>query len=306
MAETIGTVFLFQNNYFKPSIILSYKLKKRKKMYIIAEIGINSNGSVQLTKELISKAHKSGCNAVKLQKRTIDLVYTKEELDVPRESPWGKSTLDQKRGLEFTIEEHKEFESYANSLGLDYFVSCWDTKSIDLVEENLNVKYHKIPSALLTDKTFLEKINSTGKKVIVSTGMTQQNEIDKALSLLNNVEYLLACTSTYPTKPEEINLSYITTLKNLYPKLKVGFSNHYSGMSACFAAAALKSECIEFHITKDRTIYGSDQAASIENSDDLVTGIRTIEKMIGDGIKKVYESELPIIKKLRKVNDLLL
>ena len=153
-------------------------------MYIIAEIGINSNGSPELTKELIDKAYKSGCHAVKLQKRTIDLVYSKEELDTLRDSPWGTTNREQKEGLEFSIEQHKEFEKYANSKGLDYFVSCWDEESIDLIENNLNVKYHKIPSALLTNKSFIKKINSTGRPVIISTGMTCQEEIDKAISLL--------------------------------------------------------------------------------------------------------------------------
>jgi N-acetylneuraminate synthase len=275
-------------------------------MYIIAEIGINSNGLIELTKELIDKAAKAGCHAVKLQKRTIDLVYTKDELDTLRDSPWGKTNREQKEGLEFSIEQHKEIENYANSKGLDYFVSCWDEKSIDLIEENLNVKYHKIPSALLTSISFLEKINSTGKKVIVSTGMTSQEEIDVALSILNNVEYILACTSTYPTKNEEVNLNYLTTLKSKYPQYKIGFSNHHSGLMACFGSVALGAECIEFHITKDRTMYGSDQAASIENCDELVSGVMKMSSLLGDGVKVVYDSEKPIAQKLRKVNDLLL
>ena len=276
------------------------------KIYVIAEIGINSNGSVELTKELIDKAANSGCHAVKLQKRTLNLVYSKEELDAFRESPWGTTNRQQKEGLEFSIEQHKEFENYAKSKGLDYFLSCWDEESVDLVEKNLNVKYHKIPSALLTSRSFLEKINSTGKPVIVSTGMTSEKEIDMALSILNNVEYVLACTSTYPTKDEEVNLNYITTLKNKYPKYKIGFSNHSNGLIASFGAAALGAECIEFHITKDRSMYGSDQAASIENSDDLVSGVLKMNEILGDGIKVVYGSEVPIEKKLRKVNDLLL
>lgn len=276
------------------------------KIYIIAEIGINSNGSVELTKELIDKAAKSGCHAVKLQKRTIDLVYTKEELDALRESPWGTTNRQQKEGLEFSIGQHKDFENYANSKGLDYFVSCWDENGIDLVEQNLNVKYHKIPSALMTNKSFINKINQTGKKVIVSTGMCTQEEIDVCISMLDNIEYVLACTSTYPTKTEEVNLNYISTLKKMYPNLKIGFSNHYNGLMACFGAAALGAECIEFHITMDRSMYGSDQSASIENSEDLVSGINTITNMIGSGEKIVYDSERPIINKLRKVNDILL
>ena len=158
---------------------------------------------------------------------------------------------------------------------------------------------------MLTDKGFLEKLNDTGKPIIVSVGMATEEEIDAALDVLDNVEYILACTSTYPTKPEEVNLNYITTLKNKYPNLKVGFSNHYNGLDACVGASVLGSECIEFHITMDRTMYGSDQPASIEKSDSLVDSIRKIEIMLGDGIKKVYDTEKPIADKLRKVNDIL-
>jgi N-acetylneuraminate synthase len=273
--------------------------------YVIAEIGINSNGSVELTKELIDKAADSGCNAVKLQKRTVALVYTEEELAQRRESPWGITNREQKEGLEFSIEQHKAFEAYAWSKGLDYFVSCWDFHSIDLVERNLSVQYHKVPSALLTDKKFLQRINDTEKRVILSTGMSSMEEIDAALELLDNVEYILACTSTYPTRDEEVNLAFITTLKKRYPRYKIGFSNHHSGLMACFGAVALGAECVEFHITKDRAMYGSDQAASIENSEELVSGMRKMRALLGDGVKHIYPSELPIIKKLRKVNDIL-
>ena len=154
-----------------------------------------------------------------------------------------------------------------------------------------------------TDKEFLEKLNATGKPIIVSTGLSTEEEIDKALNILDNVEYVLACTSTYPTKAEEVNLNYITTLKEKYPNLKIGFSNHYNGLDACVGSAALGAECVEFHITMDRAMYGSDQPASIENTNDLVTGIRQMEQMVGDGIKKVYDTEKPIIGKLRKVNN---
>ena len=160
-------------------------------------------------------------------------------------------------------------------------------------------------SAMLTDKEFLEKLNATGKPIIVSTGLSTEEEIDKALNVLDNVEYVLACTSTYPTKADEVNLNYITTLKEKYPNLKIGFSNHYNGHDACIGAVALGAECIEFHITKDRTMYGSDQPASIENTDDLVSGIRNMEIMLGDGLKTVYDSEVPIAQKLRKTNNIL-
>ena len=273
------------------------------KTYIIAEIGINHNGDIDLAKELILKSKSSGCDAVKFQKRDIESVYTQEELDTSRESPFGTTTREQKEGIEFGIEEYKELQSYTQELGLDFIVSCWDTKSLDLVEEHLDVKYHKIASAMATDKEFLEKLNNIGKPVILSVGMCTDSEVDAAMSILLNVEYILACTSTYPTNAEEINLRYIETLKQLYPRTKVGFSNHYNGLDACVGSITFGSECVEFHITKDRTMYGSDQVASIQHFDDLVDSIRKMELMVGDGVKKVYDSEVPIAAKLRKIND---
>lgn len=271
--------------------------------YIISEIGINHNGDMKLAKELIQKSKQSGCNAVKFQKRDIESVYTKEELDTPRESPFGTTTREQKEGIEFTIEQYKELEQFSEELDLDFIVSCWDLKSLNLVEENLNVKYHKVASAMATDREFLETLHYTGKPIILSTGMCTEEEVDAALDILKNTEYVLACTSTYPTEAEELNLKYVQTLKERYPNLKVGFSNHYNGIDACVGSIVFGAECVEFHITKDRTMYGSDQPASIQDSDDLVDAIRKMELMIGDGIKKVYDTEVPIAAKLRKVND---
>jgi N-acetylneuraminate synthase len=275
------------------------------KIYVIAEIGINHNGSVDIAKQLILKAKKSGCDAVKFQKRDINSVYTQEELDALRESPWGKTNRDQKIGLELSIDDYVDLYSYTKQLGLDFGVSCWDLVSLQLIENHLNVDFHKVASALLTHKTFLHALAETRKPIILSTGMSTQEEIDKAVDILgNNLTHVLACTSTYPSKPDEINLRYIDTLKYRYPNKKIGFSNHYSGHDACIAATARSAECIEFHITLDRTMYGSDQSASIENADVLVSGIRNIEKMIGTGEKIVYDAEVPILKKLRKVSDL--
>lgn len=274
-------------------------------VYVISEIGINHNGSLELAKRLIRQSQKSGADAVKFQKRTIDLVYTKEELDKYRESPWGTTNREQKQGLEFSMEEYKILENYTNEMGMDFIVSCWDLNSIDLVEQNLNVKYHKVASALATDKSFLQKLNETNKPVILSTGMCSEQQIEAAINILDNVEIVLACTSTYPTTPSEVNLKHIQTLKINYPQLKVGFSNHYSGLDASVGAVALGAECVEFHITNDRTSYGSDQSASIENSHLLISAIRNMEVMLGDGIKQIYESEAPIAKKLRKVDDTL-
>ena len=278
------------------------------KTYVIAEIGINHNGDIKLAKQLIDKASDAGCDAVKFQKRTVDVVYSKEELDTPRTSPFGTTTREQKYGIELELDEFKELESYSRDKGLDFIVSCWDLDSVDDIENNCNVKYHKVASAMLTDKEFLEKLNDTGKPVIVSVGMATEEEIDAALDILLNVEYVLACTSTYPTKPEEVNLRYITTLKD---KLQggdtytaVGFSNHYNGLDACVGSVVLGAECVEFHITMDRAMYGSDQPASIQDANNLVAGIREMELMVGDGIKKVYDTEKPIAAKLRKVNNI--
>ena len=270
--------------------------------YIIAEIGINHNGDQDIAKDLIRKSHQAGVDAVKFQKRNIDLVYTKEELDKPRESPWGTTNRDQKLGLEFSIDQYKELKDYTKSLGMDFIISCWDTQSVDDIE-CLDVCYHKVASALATDSTFLKKLNKTGKPVILSTGMCTEEEINAAVNILDNIKYILCCTSTYPTKTEELNLLHIQTLKEKFPNIKVGFSNHYNGHDACVAAIALGSECIEFHITHDRASYGSDQAASIENAKDLVDAIKKVEVMLGDGKKRVYNTELSIIQKLRKVSD---
>ena len=275
------------------------------KTYIIAEIGINHNGNIDLAKELIKGAYQSGCDAVKFQKRTIEEVYTAADLDRPRESPWGATNRQQKEGLEFDIEQYKDLYKYAKSFGLDFIVSCWDLSSVDLIESNMEVDYHKVASALAADRKFLEKLNETKKPIILSTGMCTEEHIEAAVEILDNVEHVLACTSTYPTKPHEINLKHILTMKDKYPDLKIGFSNHYSGQDACVGAVALGAECVEFHITKDRTMYGSDQAASIEKFSDLVLALRNMESMLGDGIKRVYDTEVPIAKKLRKNNDTL-
>ena len=271
--------------------------------YVIAEIGINHNGDINLAKELIDMAHTSGCDAVKFQKRNVEEVYSKEELDKPRESPWGTTTREQKHGIEFNIVQYKELEEYADEKGLDFIVSCWDLDSLQEVEDNLNVKYHKVASALATDRDFLEALHYTGKPIILSTGMCTDEQVDAALKILKHTEYVLACTSTYPTKEEEVNLNYINTLKEKYPYLSVGFSNHYNGLAACIGATALGAECLEFHITKDRTMYGSDQVASIESVNELMVSVRKIEKMLGDGKKVVYDSEVPIAEKLRKVES---
>jgi N-acetylneuraminate synthase len=283
-------------------------MKRTKQVYVIAEIGINHNGSMNLARALIDKAAEAGCNAVKFQKRDIDTTYTKEELETPRQSPWGTTTRQQKEGLEFNADQYRELYTYTKNLGLDFGVSCWDVPSVELIEKAINVDFHKVASASITDKALIESIKATGKPVILSTGMSDGAQVWKAVDAIGVKRLerggILACTSTYPTKPEEVNLNYISTLQDNYLPVPVGFSNHYNGHDACIGAVALGASIIEFHITCDRTMYGSDQAASIENVKELVSGIRNMELMLGTGEKVVFPSEVPIAKKLRKVNTL--
>lgn len=283
-----------------------------KEIKLVAEIGINHNGSIDLAKKLIDVAVDTGCHYVKFQKRDIDLVYSKDELDLPRESPWGNTNRDQKRGLEFGLKEYGEIERHCRIRGIDWFVSCWDTNSVDFIEKNFSVSYHKVASALLTDRIFLEKLRSTNKKIILSTGMSSNEQINEACKLLAPyLDTVLHCTSTYPTKPEEMNISGLKALKDLLrdnektENVSLGFSNHYSGLLWVPLAIAYGAEMLEFHITLDRTMYGSDQSASLEPEGvrKLVEMVTVSQQMIGDGIKKVYDSELPIIKKLRKRID---
>ena len=277
---------------------------------IIYEVGINANGSLELAKKMIDVAHDAGCDYVKFQKRTLDLVYTKEELDAPRESPWGKTNRDQKKGLEFTKVQFDEIDAYCKQIGIKWFASCWDLESIDFIEQ-YDVPYHKIASALATNKSVLDRYVATQRPLILSTGMLDEHHVRDI------VDYLLTkmpaaklsvmhCTSTYPTKPEEMNISVIETLKRSYPTLNIGFSNHYSGIVWAPLAVAMGATMLEFHGTLDRTMYGSDQAASIEpeGTKKLVEQVRLSEKMLGDGHKRVYDSEVSIAKKLRKISDI--
>ena len=280
--------------------------------YIIAECGINGNGDLNITKQLIDVAVDAGCDAVKFQKRTIDAVYTKEDLDRPRESPWGTTNREQKLGLEFNVDEYAEIDAYCKSKGIDWFVSCWDEESIDFIEQ-FNTPFHKVASAMLTDKAFLTKLAKTGKPLLLSTGMSTSEQIVDAMEHIKSVGGLIGCvmhcTSTYPTLPEEMNISGMAHLKSLMRQSfpndtpRLGFSNHYSGLVWAPVAVALGAEVIEFHITLDRTMYGSDQAASIEPDGvrRIVEHVEVTERMMGDGTKRVYDSELPIIDKLRNV-----
>tara|TARA_A100001201_G_scaffold30102_2_gene32636 strand:+ start:6020 stop:6847 length:828 start_codon:yes stop_codon:yes gene_type:complete len=274
-----------------------------KQVYLIAEIGINHNGSEEHARKLIDQAYQSGCHAVKFQKRNPDLCVPEEQKNLKRETPWGIMTyLEYKWKIEFSVEQYQALREYTKSLGMDFIVSCWDEESVDDIENNVEVDYHKVASALATDISFLKKLVATKKPIILSTGMCTSEQVSDAVEALgDNLKYILACTSTYPSIIDELNLNYIKTLKDTYPHIKVGFSNHYSGLDASLAATALGSECIEFHITDSRTQFGTDQAASIENSKELVRQINIVSAMLGDGVKRVYDSEIPIMNKLRKV-----
>lgn len=269
--------------------------------FIIAEIGINHNGDINLAKQLIDIASSAGCDAVKFQKRTVEKVYSKEELSMPRDSVFGTTNGDLKRGLEFNFEQYTEIDNYCNEKDILWFASPWDVDSVDFLEQ-FNVPCHKIASACLTDKELLEKVRATKKPIILSTGMSTMDEIDSAIDFLKGSEIiLLHCTSTYPTAQNEINLNVIPELINRF-KLPVGFSGHEKGITPSILSTVLGACVIERHITIDRTLWGSDQAASLEprGLTLLVRDIRQAPVVLGDGIKKVYNSEIPIKNKLRK------
>ena len=274
-------------------------------IFVIAEIGINHNGDLDIAKRLIDNAVESGCHAVKFQKRTVEVVYTAKELDKPRESPWGTTNREQKQGLEFGASEFSEIDRYCKSRGILWFASPWDEESVDFLEQ-FDPPCYKVASASLTDKKLLLKIKSTNRPIIISTGMSNNEQIKKAVSLLGEENLvILHCTSTYPCKEEELNLKVIETLKSQY-SCPVGYSGHEPGVWPSVAAAVLGATVIERHITLDRTMYGSDQSASLEKK-----GLSIVCEMcanaptwLGDGIKKVYDREVPIIEKLRRKDTL--
>jgi len=270
---------------------------------VIAEIGINHNGDLDIAKQMINKAFLAGCDAVKFQKRDVDLVYSEEELSKQRESPWGDTNRDQKYGLEFNKSDYHAIDEYAiHTCGIPWFASPWDINSVDFLNQ-FDTEYIKIASASITDFELLEKIKATDKKIIISTGMSSRDEICKAVEYLNShIEYVLACTSTYPTKPSEMNLEFINTLRRQFPKHRIGFSNHSTSVAFITAAMSLAAEMIEFHFTLDRSLYGSDQAASIEphGMKLIVRNARILKEAMGDGQWQVFESEKAIRDKLRK------
>jgi len=269
--------------------------------FIVAEIGINHNGDLNIAKKLIDMAVFAGCDAVKFQKRTIELVYTPEELAKERESPFGTTNGDLKRGLEFGEKEYQEIDRYCKERGIIWFASPWDVRSVDFLEK-FNVPCYKIASPCLTDDELLKYVKSKGKPIILSTGMSTEEEIKRAVKILGEKNLVvLHCTSTYPSKLEELNLKVIHWLKKEF-NCPVGYSGHETGIVEPVMAVVLGACVVEKHITLDRAMWGSDHAASLEPNglNRLVRDIRNLPVCLGNGEKRVYDSEIPIIQKLRK------
>jgi len=274
-------------------------------VFIIAEIGINHNGNLDIAKKLIDVAANAGCNAVKFQKRDVEKVYTVDVLNSPRESPWGNTTRDQKLGLELSIDQYGEIDNYCKSKNIDWYLSCWDVGS-QIQMRKFNTKFNKVASAMLLHEKLLRTIAEEKKHTFISTGMSTMNDIVKAVDIFKEYDCpieLMHSHSAYPMPVEEANLKLIPTLKNKFG-CNVGYSGHEtSSYLVCIAAVVQGATSIERHITLDRTMYGSDQPASLEPEGlkRMIRDISIIDKVLGDGTKKIWDSELPAMKKLREV-----
>ena len=270
--------------------------------FVIAEIGINHNGDINIAKQLIKHAFEAGCDAVKFQKRTIDVVYTKEELSMPRETTFGTTNGELKNGLEFCNDEYAEIDRYCKELGIIWFASPWDEEAVDFIE-NFNVACYKLASASLTDDNLLKHVRSKHKPIILSVGMSTEDEIKHAVEILGENELILLHTvSTYPAKIENLNLNAMKTLIELYPDVPIGYSGHERELLPSIAAVAMGACVIERHFTLDKTMWGSDQSASIEPQEmkKMICDIRSVEKAMGRPEIQCLEEEIPIKKKLRR------
>ena len=276
--------------------------EKNKRIFIIAEIGINHNGDINIAKQLIDVAKIAGADAVKFQKRTIELVYTKELLDSPRESPWGNTQRAQKEGLEFGLNEYQEINTYCKKKEIEWFASAWDIKSQKFLR-NFGLRYNKIASAMIVYEGLLREVASEKKHTFISTGMASKKDIDRAVEIFRNADCtfeLMHCVSTYPIEDEDANLNCIKVLRERY-QCDVGYSGHEVGLAVSYAAAASGISSLERHITLNRAMYGSDQAVSVEIGGfiGLVGAIRKIEKAMGDGVIGIHKKEISIAQKLR-------
>ena len=271
--------------------------------FFIAEIGINHNGDVAMAKELIRQAKAAGCNAVKFQKREIDVVYTEEYLDSARQSPWGTTQRDQKSGLEFNEKQYDEIDKFCRENDILWSASAWDIESQKFLRK-YDLPFNKVASAMLTYENLLREIASEKKHTFISTGMSTYNDIEKAVEIFNDAECpftLMHCVSTYPCKDEDCNINMITTLKKMYPDVPIGYSGHEAGVLPSILAVSLGAKVIERHITLDKKMYGSDQSASIEFDEFklLVTESRNVINTLGTGQKFFLNHEVPVAKKLR-------
>lgn len=273
-------------------------------VYIIGEIGINHNGSIDIAKKIIDGAAAAGCDAVKFQKRTPELCVPSDQWYIERDTPWGRMTyIEYRHKIEFKEKEYEIIDKYCKEKNIQWFASPWDEQAVNFLEK-FNPVCYKLASASLTDNYLLKKVKSTGKPIMLSTGMSTLEEIDKAISVSGTDNLMLAqSTSSYPCKLEELNLKVISSFKEKYPNVPIGYSGHETGLAPTLAAVALGATFVERHITLDRAMWGTDQAASVEmvGMARLVKDIRDIEKALGDGVKKVYNSEKPSLVKLRRV-----
>lgn len=274
--------------------------------FIIAEIGINHNGSLEIAKKLIDVAALAGCDAVKFQKRTPELCVPLDQWHIERDTPWGRMTyIDYRRRVEFGADEYAIIDAYCRDKGMLWTASCWDEPSVEFMEA-FNPPFYKAASASLTDLPLLAAMKRTGRPLIISTGMSTMEEIDAAVEALGTDGLLIAhATSTYPCPPAELNLRMIETLRRKYPEVPIGYSGHETGLATTWAAVALGATFVERHITLDRAMWGSDQAASVEMGGlyRLVSNIRDIESALGDGVKRVYDGEIGPRAKLRRVSS---
>ena len=276
----------------------------RRETIVVCEIGINHSGSIDIAKQLIDLAKDTGCDYVKFQKRDIISTYTKEFLDSPRESPFGNTQRAQKNALEFNLEQYQEIDVYCKKMEIPFFISPWDLKSIDFLEQNFpNMPYLKIPSALITNQEYLDKCNETKFPIIISTGMSNLQMVQNAVMTCRNTTFVLGCTSAYPCPTRDLNLAQLRFLAHYFrtPNRNVGWSDHSGGILFPALSVAYGAKMVEVHITMDRRMYGSDQASSLEPQGlrKLVKYIEEIELGIGNPLKEIQESELSIIKKLR-------